>query len=391
MSAIARDRVTKSKVAPVVLLVLALAAAVPLLFLGPGTDLDVGPVIESGRGILDGDYTASRPPGAPVHEAAVGLLEGLGGTALANLGSLAMAAVATVALVALLRREGVTGPWLAAAVLVANPWFLIAASSTVDFCWALAFALLAANLLRRDQPVAAGVLAALAIGSRAASVLLVLALVVAELTDGTDRRRPALTTAAIAAAGGALLYVPSFLAAGSSLAFAQNEFSTSSPLVQLGRFAVKNLYLVGPFAAVVLALTVPSVLQVLRGWRADWLVRFATVGLVLTQLLFLRFPWKFGHLLPSLACLALLLGRALAGRRALLAAVVVAQAAYAVVNLQLIRPDNPNEATGGELTFEPAWGALVIDTQCRADDPDAWEDDTRVRLDAVWNCAKPWS
>lgn len=380
---------TKSKAA--VALTVVVAAAVPLLLLGPGTDLDVGAVIESGRGILDGDYTASRPPGAPVHEAAVGLLEALGGTATANLGSLAMAAVATVALVALLRREGVPGPWLAAAVLVANPWFLIAATSTVDFCWALAFALLAANLLRRDQAVAAGVLAALAIGSRAASVLLILALVVAELTDGTDRRRPALTTAAIAAAGGVLLYVPSFLAAGSSLAFAQNEFSTSSPLVQLGRFAVKNLYLVGPFAAVVLVLTVPSLLRVVRGWRVDWLVRFATLGLVLTQLLFLRFPWKFGHLLPSLACLALLLGRALAGRRALLAAVVVAQAAYAVVNLQLIRPDNPNEATGGELTFEPAWGALVIDTQCRADDPDAWEDDTRVRLDAVWNCAKPWS
>lgn len=380
---------TKSKAA--VALTVVVAAAVPLLLLGPGTDLDVGAVIESGRGILDGDYTASRPPGAPVHEAAVGLLEALGGTATANLGSLAMAAVATVALVALLRREGVPGPWLAAAVLVVNPWFLIAATSTVDFCWALAFALLAANLLRRDQAVAAGVLAALAIGSRAASVLLILALVVAELTDGTDRRRPALTTAAIAAAGGVLLYVPSFLAAGSSLAFAQNEFSTSSPLVQLGRFAVKNLYLVGPFAAVVLVLTVPSLLRVVRGWRVDWLVRFATLGLVLTQLLFLRFPWKFGHLLPSLACLALLLGRALAGRRALLAAVVVAQAAYAVVNLQLIRPDNPNEATGGELTFEPAWGALVIDTQCRADDPDAWEDDTRVRLDAVWNCAKPWS
>ena len=40
-------------------------------------------------------------------------------------------------------------------------------------------------------------------------------------------------------------------------------------------------------------------------------VRFGIVGLVASQLLFLRFPWKMAHLLPSLACLAVLYAVAL--------------------------------------------------------------------------------
>ena len=92
--------------------------------------------------------------------------------------------------------------------------------------------------------------------------------------------------------------------------------------------------------------------------RVDWLVRFGALGLLVSQLLFLRFPWKMGHLLPSLVFLAILLGVALAHRPRLLAALVVAQLLYVVVNVQLVRPDVPNAATTGKLTFDPAWGAL---------------------------------
>ena len=37
--------------------------AIPQLLLGPGTDLDVGAVLASGRLIMHGDYRPSRPPG----------------------------------------------------------------------------------------------------------------------------------------------------------------------------------------------------------------------------------------------------------------------------------------------------------------------------------------
>jgi hypothetical protein len=195
----------------------------------------------------------------------------------------------------------------------------------------------------------------------------------------------------VAVAGALLVFVSSFRASGDSLAFAQNDVPTSSFLVQLGRFAAKDLYLVGPFAAVVLLVCIPSLARVLSRFRVDWIVRFATLGLVVSQLLFLRFPWKMGHLLPSLVFLAILLGVALATRPRLLTALVVAQLLYLVVNVQLVRPDVPNAATSGRLTFDPAWGALVVDTRCRRDDPGAWQSIDPARVDAVWTCAKPWA
>src|SRR5262245_29218916 len=47
---------------------------VPLIFMGPGTDLDSPAIYRSGRAILSGDYLASRRPGEPVYEALAGVL-----------------------------------------------------------------------------------------------------------------------------------------------------------------------------------------------------------------------------------------------------------------------------------------------------------------------------
>jgi hypothetical protein len=381
----------------------AAVAVVPMAFLGPGTDLDVGAVIRSGRSIVRaGEYLPSRAPGAPVHETAVGVLEWVAGTVGPNLGSLAAAIVLVGLLVALLRREGVRRVELSVAVVVANPWFLVAATSTVDFLWALALWVGAALALRSHPTwagaAAAGVLAGLAVGARSSTAFLVAGLVLAHALEpraSDDGRTPpwahALAAGATATVVGLALYIPSYRAADSSLAFAQNDVPTSSLFVQLGRFLVKDLYFVGPFAAVVLLLCLPALARVLRRWRADWLVRLGLVTMVVSQILFLRFPWKMGHLLPTLVGLALLLARALGDRPRLLAALVAAQLLYGAVNITLIEPDNPNAATGGELTFEPAWGALVTDVRCRADDPDAWEGPGVDRLQAVWDCAKPWA
>ncbi|HEX7135658.1 MAG TPA: hypothetical protein VF228_23980 [Iamia sp.] len=377
--------------------VVAAVAVVPMAFLGPGTDLDVGAVIRSGRSIVRaGDYLPSRAPGAPVHETAVGVLEWVAGTVGPNLGSLAAAIVLVGLLVALLRREEVRRVELSVAVVVANPWFLVAATSTVDFLWALALWVGAALVLRSHPTwggaIGAGVLAGLAIGTRSSTAFLVAGLLVTHALepDRQDRLR-ALAAGATATVVGLALYIPSYRAADSSLAFAQNDVPTSTLFVQLGRFLVKDLYFVGPFAAVVLLLCLPALARVLMRWRADWLVRLGLVTVVVSQVLFLRFPWKMGHLLPTLVGLALLLARALGDKPKLLAALVAAQLLYGAVNITLIEPDNPNAATGGELTFEPAWGALVTDVRCRADDPDAWEGPGVDRLQAVWDCAKPWA
>ncbi len=379
-------------------------ASVPLLLLGPGTDLDVGAVLASGRGILDGDYRPSRPPGAPVHEAVVGLLDAVGGTVATNLASLAAAFAVVLAIVSLLSRHGVPRVWLAAAVVAANPWFLVAATSTVDFLWALALVLWSIDVLQRGHPVPAALLAALAVGSRLTSALLVAAAVLAALSgrpDGDDAARtggapgrvawrPVLTYGALTAVLGAAAYVPAFVSSGNSLAFAQNDFRTEGVAVMVGRALSKDLYFIGPFAAVVLLLMVVPMMRALPLWRSSWPLRFGVLAVVVSEGLFVRFPWKMGHLLPLLVGLAMWAGVALARRPRLLVALVAAQLSYAVVNVQVLEPNEQNAATDASFTIDLRWGVVVTDTVCRARDRDAWEGNDRVRLEAVWNCAKPF-
>ena len=381
-------------------LVLILVVGVPMVLSGPGNDLDVGNVFAAGRSIVDLDYTPSRAPGAPVHEAIVGVLDRIGGPLLTNLASVVAAVVLVVGLDQLLAREGLgTGRRWAIAIVVANPWFLIAATSTIDYVLALALLIWSALLLRTGRLVWSGVLAGLAMGSRVGSIMLIAAMLLAELTDDTSslsrgqirawpwRRIVTAGTAMVVTT--VLLFIPSFVEAG-GFAFAQNNFATSAPLVMLGRAAVKILALLGLVASIVSLLAVPAVARALRGWRTSWLVRFATPGLVLSTLLFLRFPWKVPHLLPCLLCGAVLLGVALHRRPTLLVALVALQLLYGIVGVDVIRPDNPNQAGSGRPTLSVSWGPVVTDWQCRRGDPDAYLGEQLVEIEAVWNCARPY-
>lgn len=366
---------------------------VPLLVSGPGNDLDVGNVFRSGRSIARHlDYVPSRAPGSPVHEAIVGVADLIGGPLLANLTSLLAAAVLVVTLDRLLRDEGLSpGRRWAVAIVVANPWFLIAATSSTDYLFGLAFVLLAARALRADRAVLAGVLAGLAMGCRVGVVVLVAALLLAEVgsSDRAEAVRRSVVTGLVFAGVTLLLFVPAFLDAD-GFAFAQNDFRTAGPLVHLGRAAVKDLALVGPPAALVALAALPAVIGAIKGWQTSWPVRFALPGLVLSQVLFVRFPWKVSHLLPSLLCGAILLAVALHERPPLLVAIVVLQLVFGVVRIDVVRPDEPGQATSGEPALSVGWGPVVVDWMCRRQHPEAYLGRQRVEIEAAWNCARPF-
>lgn len=372
-------------------LALALLIALPLLLSGPGNDLDVGNVFRSGRAIARHlDYVPSRPPGAPVHETLVGIGDIVGGPLLTNLLSLLAAGLLLWQLDRLLRDEGVApaGRWAIALVAV-NPWFLIAATSTADYVFALLFVVLAARALRHDHALLAGIAGAAAMGCRVGSISLLIALAVAEAVAGRDHWRRVLVGGGLAAVLTLVVFIPSFVEAG-GLTFAQNDFSASSPLVQLGRTVAKDVLLIGiPTLLLVLA-SIPTLIAALRRWSSSWLVRFGLVGLVLSQLLFLRFPWKMAHLLPTLLCLAVLLAVALQERRRWLMAMVALQLVFGFVRVDVIAPDDANEASGGKVQPTITAGPVLTDLRCRRDDPDAYLGRQKEEIENAWDCAAPY-
>jgi hypothetical protein len=398
---------------------LALLVAFPLVAASPGNDLDVANVFRSGRSMARHlSYLPSRPPGAPVHELIVGVLDLLGGPVLTNLASVAAAAWLLYGLHELMRETGHgRSAALAVALVAANPWFVIAATSTADYVFALAFVIAAARAVRAGRSVEAGLLAAAAMGCRIGSAALIGAVLVAELTESrlpvpaagmvtgetqepaeeaastaappsTAARRVAIT-AAVTAAATVVIFIPSFLSAG-GLSFADNDFSTSSVAVQLGRALAKDLILLGPIASLVALLALPALVRTLRAWRLSWPVRFATIGFALSQLLFVRFPWKMPHLLPCLLCLAILLAVVLAERPRLVVALVVLQLLFCVVRVDVVQPDDPNQASGGRIAFSTGWGPVVRDWQCRREHSEAYRGRQKVEVEQAWDCAKPF-
>ena len=371
---------------------LSAAIAIPLVLAGPGTDLDVANVFRSGRAIARHlDYVPSRPPGSPVHEAIVGVLDLVGGPLLAALASVVAAAALVWALDRLLDDAGIgSSRRFGLTVLVANPWFAIAATSAADYVFALLFVALGALALRNDRPLAAGVLLALAMGSRIGSATLLLGLLVAEVGEGSAGRRRIAKAAPVAVVGTLALFVPSMVAAG-GLSFAQNDFSASSPLVQLGRALAKDLLLLGlPSALLIVVTAIPALVTALRSWPTSWLVRFAATGLVASQLLFLRFPWKMAHLLPSLLCLVLLLCVAVEERPKALIALVALQVAFGLVRVDVLAPNQANEASGGRFRPSITSGPVLRDWQCRRDHPGVERGRQIEEVEPAWDCAAPY-
>ncbi|MDQ2651018.1 MAG: hypothetical protein M3Z03_15880, partial [Actinomycetota bacterium] len=114
----------------------------PLALLGYGTDIDVANVLRAGRRWLeDGTYAPSRPPGSIVHEVGVAVLDRLGGSVAIGVVSVAFGVLAVWALGELVVSDGGGRPGWAAAVLLVNPWFVVAATSLSDALWALGLAL----------------------------------------------------------------------------------------------------------------------------------------------------------------------------------------------------------------------------------------------------------
>ncbi len=348
------------------LLAITAAVTLPIFWLGYGTDIDVGYVLLAGDRIRNGDYAPSRNPGVPVVETIVGVLDPVGGHILVNLATVGALAFTVVGIARLVRAWGHDNGDLVALAFLASPVTLIAGTSTGDFIWALAFFVWGALAHLRSRSLLAGVLFGLAIGSRSSTLLLVVAFLVA---DGWDRayRRRCLATAALALPLGAAMFIPSWLAYDGSFGFLTATEGWRGFANNVGRLAVKNYAAAGLVLVVVVALALPPLVRSLRRWNVDPLLRFAVLGLVVTEALFLQVPWKLAHLIPCLVALVLWVAASERNRRPFLWLMIGAIALNGIVAFRPLTADQPNNSESA--SFEPAivLGLLLKDIGCRID------------------------
>jgi len=363
----------------------------PLVLLGYGTDVDVANVRAAGASLRDGGYTYSRPPGSLPHEAAIAVLDWLGGSVAADLASLAMAVLLLVALVRVLQRAGARHATAAALAMAANPFFIIAATSLADHLWALALLVTGIWLAQSERPVLAGIGFGLSIATRIATGVLVVAFL---LPTRRRAHRPTLVTAATTAAVALACFVPSWLSAGRSREFLRNEFQFISLSNSAGRWLVKNELVLGIPGWVVLVAGAPILWAGVRRWRTSPLASFAVLGAIGTEAVYLRLPWKPSHLLPMLVCVVILLALSPRITARYLFVLAAAQLLWGVVGVRTFVPDVPGAAHGAQLDVAVTEGPLLNDIRCRMDgfgegrsaDPDQSQADS---LDA-WDCTNSW-
>jgi GPI-GlcNAc transferase complex PIG-U subunit len=359
--------------------------SLPLVWMGWGTDIDVPNVLRVTEVIRSGDYQPSRPPGVPVVELLVAVLEPVGGYVLVNLATAVAAAALVVGIARLVREWGHDNGDLVALAFFVSPITIIASTSLADFVWALAFFVWGALDYRRGRCALAGVMFALAMGSRISTGFVIVAFMAAATWERTpEQRRRLLRTWAVMAPLTILLYVPSWLAYDRSLDFLQNEQGFISLTSNTGRFLYKNYAVAGIALLAVVLVALPALVRALRRWKDDPLLRFGVLTLVVTEALFFQMPWKPAHLLPCLLGLLLWLVCSDRGRdRRFLWVVVGAVALNGLVSFRPLAPDNPSAATAGRWDPSIEWGLLINDIGCRLDVMDVDPDDPD--WDA-WSC-----
>lgn len=350
----------------------------PFIGFGYGTDIDITNIRRSGESILAGDYRYSRPPGAFPHEFLTGILDRLGGAVAVNLGSVVMAVTTLAALGWLVeRRHGARAGRIAVVVVATQPWFWVAATSLGDYLYALAFLLLGMNASRGRRPVIAGLFFATAIGFRSGTAFLVAAYLSAELIgrwtddrrDDVLPRRQLLVMAGVGLLVGLAWFIPPWLSSGRTTRFLMNQLEAGDLAVMVGRWGIKNIAFFGILGLVVLAAGHRTLLDAIRRFPDSLLVRFSVLAAVVTEILYLRFPWKPVHLLPMIVCVAILLAVNPRTSNRLVGALIVSQLVLAMVSITIAAPDVVDRATGGELDLGVTRGVVHNELDCRLRQP----------------------
>lgn len=359
---------------------------------GYGNDCDSYLMLRSGLNLFQtGSYSYSRPPGYLLPEIIIALAAAVGGHILANAVS-ALLAVGALAIFNYLLRQ-IWPNYLAllqTLVIAANPYFVVAATTAMDYVYSLFFLLATFALLQRKSHGAASIAAAAAASSRLGNAV-ILALIFALHFWQSFRAKNStgifslLSTSFVAALLSAALYLPSFFATQGTFSFLSYAAVEWSWFGHFSRFIYKNLYLLGLLPAAALTWLIFASRQGLkRKFSFDPLIITGLAAITLQMLLFFKIPLEISYQLPLLFIALPLLTYlfAFSGRNLLLLLGLTVIYAF-VVNIDLL--DRRYNADGTEaVSAAPGLffraGVVVNDIASRKESQKRYFDEYGIQL-----------
>jgi len=303
------------------------------------------------------------------------LLNLLGGSIAVNLGSLLAALLCLYCFLEICRHFDLPHAGLLGMLLVVHPSFWINAASAMDYVWAAAFLMAGLWLGLRRRPLSAGLALGLAAAARltaaipAGGILLFLF---------CRKPRPSglWTGALVCAAVTVSAYLLPADFKGWNLQFLGASTGAAelwTPWLRLGRFAYKNIYFWGLPAVLFLAGCLVPALRRVKEVAQESLhplrpLAILCLGVILiSELVFLRFPIEQDYLLPTLPFWLLLLGILFSKEkeRAALWVLLALLLLGCFVNINLARPDRAGQASSAEFGLWLEEGPLVSDIRQR--------------------------
>lgn len=291
----------------IILFLLFITYAILGLF-GYGNDCDTYLMLRSGhKMLLEGIYDYSRPPGYLIPEIIIGGASLIGGHFLTNFISSFLGAASLYIFWRLLRKSFSNSNALLITVLVGlNPYFAIAASSSMDYVYSLFFGLLGVASLSVKRYFFAAALFAFAVSSRLSNILIIgifyiYFLYITYRNSETMEMIRLLISGAFSVCFIILLFIPSFIAADNTIGFLTYYIKDWTFLGHLVRFVYKNIYLFGLFPCLFFALIILGKLVKKNShFSLTPEIQAGLAILLVHELLFLKIPLEISYLLPLL-------------------------------------------------------------------------------------------
>ena len=163
-----------------------LLSRIPFIFSGAGTDEDAWGISVVALNMSQSlQYEVSRFPGFPVHEI-ISALFIWGGTALLNLLTAFMSSVAALMFVCSLQEMRFRFPYLAGFAFAFTSVVYVHSSDSIDYMWAMAFIMASFWLLLREKLVLSALMLAFATGCRITSLTMLLSFGVLLIDDNQN-------------------------------------------------------------------------------------------------------------------------------------------------------------------------------------------------------------